>query len=561
MIREDNQAEGLKLLVIGLDGATFEVIHPMVARGELPNLAGLMTQGCSGNLESTIPPFSAPAWTSFMTGMNPGKHGIFGFVNYNPLSYTHIDSKAVTATALVGHTFFDALSQAGLRLASITVPITYPAWAINGYMIAGPPCPDTDKGLAYPQDFAADLSQRYTFLSTFWSKDNKEIVAGIFDMVDSRTDLALRLIEEKSLDVMMLVLGATDRAQHNFWRHYDPAFADKLSLLHEAGFEDVIPEAYRRADAAVGRLLSYAGDQTTVLIVSDHGGGPAATRLFHTNAWLRQEGLLGVKRGQDAVATGLGRAMTTVRRGIGAQLEQKLRGLLPKQLVEQGRALVRNVAQLDWSTTQAYRFPMYPPAEGIVINVQGRQAAGIVQPGDEYEQVREHIIGQAGQLIDPASGQQVIVKAIKREELYQGPHLERAPDIVLILEDDYRGGIEVSSPIVTEVNPSSLSKLNGEHRMQGILIAHGPTIRRHAEINNAHIIDMAPTILYSLDLPIPNGMDGVVLRDLFSPDHLESHAIKYGEDHPLMEIETVESELTPEEEEQMKKHLERLGYL
>lgn len=557
----DSQNEGLRLLVIGLDGATFDVIRPMIAAGELPNLAALMDEGSSGELESTVPPFSAPAWASFMTGMNPGKHGIFGFFNYNPSSYTHIDSNLVTATSLAGHTFFDILSQAGYRLATITVPITYPAWASNGYMVAGAPCPDTEKGQAYPEDFAAELPRRYTFPSTFWSRSNDEIIAGLRDMIDSRTALAIRLIEEKQLDAIVLVLGATDRAQHNFWRYYDSAFGAKLGLPREADYDDVIPEMYHRADRAVGRLLSCVGEHTQVFIISDHGGGAAATQYLHTNAWLQQQGLLRVRRSRDTVVSGLRRVVMGARRRIGTQFERRLRGLVPTRVIEQGRALVRNVAHIDWSATQAYRFPMYQPAEGIVINVRGRQPHGIVQPGGEYEQVREQVMAQARRLINPATGQPVVVRVCKREELYQGPHIERAPDIVLILADDYTGGTGLYPPMITAVDPSSLSKVNGEHRMHGILLARGPMMRQNTWIEEAHIVDIAPTILYSLGLSIPQEMDGIVLRDIFSPAYVETHPIQYTNQYKMGDTSVAGSGFTPEEEEQIKRHLEHLGYL
>jgi predicted AlkP superfamily phosphohydrolase/phosphomutase len=551
----------LRLLVIGLDGATFDVIRPMVAAGELPNLAALMEQGSCGLLESTIPPFSPPAWASFMTGMNPGRHGIFGFVNFNPLSYAHLESGWVDATSLAGHTFFDILGQAGYRLAVLTVPITYPAWAINGYMVAGAPCPDTAIGLACPEDFAAELPRRYTFLSTFWSKPNAEIIAGLYDMLDHRTALALQLIDEKGLDALVVVFGATDRAQHNFWRYYDPDFGARLNLPREADYADVIPDVYRRADAALGRLLSRVGEDTTVFIVSDHGGGPAATQVLHTNAWLGHQGLLSVKRSQDTLVSGLRRAVVAARRGLGAQVEQRLRGLLPSRVIEGGRALVRNVAQIDWAATQAYRFPMYPPTEGIVINVAGRQPQGIVQPGGEYERLREQIADQARQLIDPVTGQPLVVRAYKREELYHGPHAERAPDIVLLLAEDYTGGANVHPPVMTTVDPSSLSKVNGEHRMHGVLVARGPMVRQNAWVENARLMDIAPTILYGLDLPIPEEMDGIVLEEIFSPLYLESHPAQYTDQYTVGDIGILESGLTPEEEEQIRRQLERLGYL
>ena len=553
------RSSNLKLLVIGLDGATFDVIRPMLARGELPNLSALIKNGVSGRLESTTPPFSAPAWSSFMTGMNPGGHGIFGFVNYNPLSYSHIDSKLVTAVSLAGHTLFDILGRAGHRLAAITVPITYPAWAVNGFMIAGEPCPDTDTKTTYPEDLAAKLPRRYAFHSTFWARPNDAIIAGIHEMDESRASLAIRLIEEEHLDAMVVVLGATDRAQHNFWRYYDAEFGARLGLPKEADYEDVIPETYRKADASVGRILSCADENTLILVISDHGGGAAGTRAFHTNAWLEQLGVLHVKRSKESLLGNLRRVVVAVRRALGSRVEHTLRRFVPSRFVEQGRALVRNIAHIDWTATRAYRFPMYPPAEGIVLNVRGRQQQGVVEPGSEYEQLRDWIILQARQVLDPVTRCPVIVEARRREEVYSGPHMDRAPDIILTLAEGYAAGVEAHPPVITDVDPASLARVSGEHLQHGILIAKGPMVRANALVKDARLMDIAPTILYSLGLPIPETMDGRVVSGLFQPDFLEMH-------HPASEAEmeaipAVESNLSPQEEEQMKKLLERLGYL
>jgi predicted AlkP superfamily phosphohydrolase/phosphomutase len=246
---------------------------------------------------------------------------------------------------------------------------------------------------------------------------------------------------------------------------------------------------------------------------------------------------------------------------MGAQVEHRLRKLLPNGVIEQGRALVRNVAQIDWSATQAYRFPMYPPAEGVVINVVGRQSQGVVQPGGEYEQICEQIMELARKLIDPVTGQPVVVRAYRREDLYDGPHVEKAPDIVLILSEDFRGGTNVHPPLITSVDPSLYSKVNGEHRMHGILIARGPKIRQDTWVENACLVDLAPTILYTLGLPVPKEMDGVVLENLFLPLHRKVHPVRYSSQGIAADIPSTDSTLTPEEEEQIRHQLKQIGYL
>lgn len=551
----------LKLLVIGLDGATWEVIKPMVARGELPYLRQLMEDGSHGDLQSTMPPFSPPAWATFMTGLNPGKHGIFGFVNFNPQSYSQIESRLVTAAPLVGRTTFDLLSHFNYRLASISVPITYPAWPINGYMVSGEPCPDNQKQLVYPESFANSLTRHYAFPSTLWSKSNDEIIKGLYEMDKSRTELAIQLILEKDLDALFVVLGATDRVQHNFWRFYDKKYGSFLGLPHAKKYESVIAETYQRADESVGRILSQVGDNTLVFVISDHGGGAAATNFFHTNAWLLERGYLQIIQGRDSLVRHSRGTALALRRFLDTPLGSQVRSLLPAQFIKQGRMLIRNISQIDWSRTCAYRFPMYPPAEGIVVNLVGRQPQGIVQPGSEYERLRQEIVDQVLRFVDPETGEHLVEQAYTREQLYNGPYIERAPDIVLALKEDFTGGTRLQLPLVSNVNPETLKKVNGEHRMQGILLAYGPMIKNNHIIQGARLVDMAPTLLYSLGLPVIQDMDGAVLKDLFTPEFIEANPERKASVLEMIEYHDTDLILTPEEQEQIEIQLKRLGYL
>lgn len=555
------QKKNIKLVVIGLDGATWDVINPLVNKGWLPNLRSLMGNGCHGYLRSTMPPFSPPAWSSFMTGMNPGKHGIFGFVNFNPESYSQIESKMVTSSTIAGYTIFDILSILGYRIASISVPITYPAWPVNGYMVSGEPIPDTYELAVFPDSFARRLQSRYAFPSSFWSKSNEEIIQGLLAMDDSRTDLAIQLMSEDDLDALFIVLGATDRVQHNFWRFHDPGFGARLGLPHEPKYESVIIDTYRRADENIGRIFSHLGEDTLVFIMSDHGGGPAATNLFHINAWLQENGYLQVEHGKDNLARDMHKTVLYLRRLMDTPVGSKLRQVLPEKMVSQGRALVRNIAQINWHETRAYRFPIYPPLEGIVINVAGRQPQGIVNPGDDYERIRREICDQLRHVTDPVNGGPLIIDIFLREEIYSGPHIERSPDIILVLKENFTGGTGLSSTLTSPVDPLTLKKVNGEHRMNGILLARGPMIKENWTIEGACLQDIAPTLLYSLGLPVSDKMDGQVLEALFTQDFLlenpEVKSLEFKRVEPVLP----EFSLTKEDELQIEEQLKKLGYL
>jgi len=548
----------LKLLVIGLDGATWKMITPLMAQGQLPNLQHLMREGSSGPLRSTIPPVTAPAWSSFMTGLNPGKHGIFQWRTYDPTNYTGLDEQIVTAERLAGKTFWDILGRAGYQVGVITVPMTYPPWEVNGYLLAGYPCPNSRRNYTYPPEWGETLPSSYNFAADYYlNASEDEIWRGGREMLERRASLALDLMREEGLDVCVLVLGEIDRAQHDFWKYIDPRFPHYHSTRGEY-YREVIADHYRVSDAQVGRLLASVSAETTVIVMSDHGAGPHPPYYFNTNAWLEEHGLLKRKTGGHAVWGRLLRqGLATARRII--PFEERLRRLLPAKFVHRARSLSLGIADVAWSRTRAYRFPMYHPAEGIEINLRGRQVEGIVEPGAGYEALREEIIAALQAARDPRTGGPIVSAVYRREELYRGEYLGIAPDIVFITAADYKAESGGGEGSITPVPLGTLHKYNGQHCLEGILIAHGPHILKGAHVTRAEIMDIAPTILYALGEAIPTAMDGEALLEIFAPGFSQAHPPRY--------TETRYKGLAPaegpsaREAEEMRKKLRGLGYL
>ncbi len=185
-----------------------------------------------------------------------------------------------------------------------------------------------------------------------------------------------------------------------------------------------------------------------------------------------------------------------------------------------------NLDAIDWKQTKAYRFPMYPPVEGIMINVVGRQPEGCVQPGEEYEAVRTRILEEIRNIRDPKTGELVVLEAYRREEIYNGERIEMAPDIIFVTQDAYKGGTSVEE-LVSSVPLDVLEKLSGVHRMDGIIVAQGPHIRRNVKLERAQLIDLAPTVLYTLEMPIPSDMDGKPLAAIFEETHINQSIATY----------------------------------
>lgn len=549
-----------RCLVIGLDGGSPDLIRRWAEEGKLPNLARLMGEGTFGLLRSTYPPISAAAWVTFLTGQDPGQHGIFDFRNYDPTRYTCTDEAIVNATAFAGQTMLDVAGAYGRRVGAVTVPITYPAWPVNGAMIAGYPTPDAKRAFTYPPELGERLGALTEDSAFFRSRSPDEVARELVRLVRDRAEAARWMLESDLYDLFVVVFGATDRAQHDFWRFFDPEFP-----TYDRGgadrYRSVILEVYQEADRAIGRLLGAVPDGTTVLVMSDHGGGPRATRSFHANAWLASQGLLQVRGGGSPL-----RWIRPLYRAFKArfshqeQLYRHLPGSLKRLASRVDSDAEMGIGDVDWGRTLAYRFPMYPPVEGIVINLRGRQPAGTVDPGMEYERLRDEIIDQLRGVIDPETGEAVVKSAFRREDLYRGDQVERVPDIVVRMADGYEGGSALLGPYVTPIPQEDLRRLSGAHRMDGVLIVHGPGVRRARQVVGARIVDLAPTILYILGLPVPRQMDGGVLEDIFVPDYIGARPVERV-DWVRRGAVAEDGGLSEEDESLIREKLRRLGYI
>ncbi len=545
------------MVVLGLDGATLDIIRPLVGQGRLPNLARLMQEGTWGRLRSTLPPVTAAAWSTFMTGLNPAGHGIFQWRTYDPTKYTNLDERVVSATRLAGRTFWDVLGRGGHRVAVITVPVTYPPWQVNGYMLSGYPCPDAQQNYTYPPEWAASLQRAYNFSADHYLRaSDEDILRDGLDMLRQRTDLALDLVADGQIDVCVVVLGEIDRAQHDFFKYSDSRFS--ASRGAPAHLREAIHRHYEVADEQVGRMMDSLASDGVMLVVSDHGGGPHPPRYFHTNAWLRSRGWLQVREGR-------GRSFSAwARRGVEAvrahlPFEEALRRRLPGRLVNRARTFTLNIADVDWTQTRAYRFPMYYPAEGIEINLRGRQPQGIVSPGGEYERLVVELMRALREERDPETGEPFAQEVYSKEEIYHGPYLDIAPDIVFVCQQTHRTGAEVGGAFASDVDLDALDKDNGVHTMDGIFFAYGAEVVKGKELAGAHLQDIAPTVLHLAGVPSPMEMDGKMLEAIFAT--VESRTLSPSDSTAALEPPGGLGEITPEDEEDMLRKLRGLGYV
>ncbi len=521
-----------RFLLIGLDGAEPSLVEPWMDEGRLPNLARLRDNGNYCRMASTTPPATFPAWTTCVTGVNPGRHGILDFTEMKCGEYA---LRFVNASHRRAPALWNVLSDAGKRVGVLGVPGTYPPEPVNGFMVSGfdsPVCQGIDQSFVYPTDLYSDVRDwrfadfQETDIGPTW---HDQALPKLLGKIADKEAVAEKLLQREPWDFFMVVFGESDTVAHHFWMFHDPQ-----SPRHQPGHEQAIRQVYERLDAAVGTLIEAAGDDVTVGIVSDHGFGGAGTGVVHLNNWLAEQGQLQFAQGHNTPWL-KNAAMKLAPESWRGTLFRRFRGLAAR--AESGSRF----GGIDWENTKAWSEELnYYPS--IRVNLKGREPQGQVHPAD-YDAFCTDLCAQL-------EAWPPIRKAWRREELYTGDYVERAPDILLTmaLEDGYsysclrsRGGESLRRIGPDEYVGGKERGMNGNHRPVGVCF-----LSRPAGVYTACIEDIAPTVLAELGVPTP-AMDGTSLLDEGSVAGDSS-------------ADGVEHDYSPEEERVIEERLRRLGY-
>ncbi len=472
----------MKVALIGLDGATFDLIGPWIEKGKLRNIRAMIKRGTHGVLKSVIPPISSAAWVSIVTGKNPGKHGIFDFVKRSDESYFRHVKECLVSSKDVKGAIWDILSSKGFKVGVVNVPVTYPPKMVNGFMISDFMTPPGAE-FTYPPSLK-DLIPFYKidvdFVREFFVNprdrvfDREKIIREQFEVTRLRAKAVKILLSRYDLDFFMVVFKGTDNLQHFFWN-------DK----------DLLLEYYEELDGIIGEIVEIIN--SNVIIVSDHGFGPEAEMRFHVNNWLMEMGYLRVR--------GRGNVIFKAIRTVGKRLwfKRKIPVEFRKRIEE------RAEPKIDWRRTVAFGSRVVP---GVRINLKGREPYGVVERG-RYERVREEIM-EALEDLD------AVDEVYRREELYSGEFIETLPDVILRMNPKYRYSYHFGGGVF-ERNESIYEGDHVNGYLDGILIAFGPDIKEGVNVS-ACVYDIAPTILHIFGLPIPGDMDGRVLKEIFRED-------------------------------------------
>ena len=552
-----------KIMIIGLDGVPLDIIQRWAASGHLPTLQRLIDGGTVGPLSSTIPPTSGPSWSSFVTGMNPGKTGIYDFLYRKEGTY-HFPP--VNASQRGGTTMWRLLSDAGYQVGVLNLPMSYPVEQINGFMISGWMTPYTATDYTHPSELSAELEQevgnyRIYPTETFTESRKESFLQATYDLLDMRTRAALHLARTKPWDVFTAVFFDTDRVLHQLWHYLDP---DHPWRTDREDKEWVVRDYFHKVDETIGRLLEYTDEETLIFVLSDHGMG-RANNFIVLNNWLLDTGLLYLKRDPwTRLKEFMFRRGFTLRnihqiadRLHLARQAEYVAGYFVDHLL---KIAFLSFLDVDWSRSRAYSFGRH--LGSIYVNLRGREPQGIVEPGAEYEAVREEIERLARDFRDPKTGRSLIGQVLRREGIYSGPYLDRAPDLILRPEEpsDIFFGL---ADFGHRDTVSTVYRYSGMHRDHGMLIMHGPGVRRGSTVEGAAIQDIAPTVLHTMGLPVPGDMDGHVLADAFAAEYMASfpvtstQAAEGGQAGlPIQQID-----YTAEGEQQIMDRLEGLGYL
>jgi predicted AlkP superfamily phosphohydrolase/phosphomutase len=558
-----------KVLIIGLDGATWTVLTPWIEDGSLPNLARLRASGCWGELYSTIPPLTAPAWSTFLSGKNPGKHGVFHFVALDDDPDVSVDAKAeiVDGRSIKSSILWDIAAHHGRKIGAINVPMSYPPRPVNGFMVTCLLTPPNAPVFTYPPELSQELPNYVIDLDRFINekpfardgdkprvkrtvKPSLQLMQEFREMEEERGCATLRLMRTEPWDVLMVVFTATDRMGHYLWpyhRKQDLDGSQESKELHEA-----IYQFYIRLDEMIGELVEQAGPEASVVVMSDHGMGPIFSKNTHWNNWLFRKGFLSIQKSTSRTPDGVLLRLGIPRDKIG-RLVRSIPMLSGSKVVQ--KAKTAQTAAIDYVGSKAYYVRIFDPVGGIRINAAGA----------ERERLRDELIAAIKEVVDPATGKPIVRWALRREECYSGPYADSMPDIILVMHHEYGSSDRLSnySAIVTD-RPTIGDP--GGHHIEGIFIASGPEIAAQEKpLPNLKIEDVTPTVLHLMGLPIPTDMDGRVLTETLSAESLRKRPVEFGsplgrwpdEFGPVF----VQEEMTDDDEELVRDRLRALGYV
>jgi predicted AlkP superfamily phosphohydrolase/phosphomutase len=562
----------MKVLVLGLDGATWDMLEPLLLEGLLPNLARLREQGVSGSLRSVFPPLSPVAWTGVMTGKNPGKHGIFEFLEHghDPLRGRVNSSRTIRSELL-----WEIAGRYGKKTVVGGVPMSYPprpSARFPGFCLG-----DFLSPVAAP-DFASDPAlfaelERVVGPYRAWATaihdggNEAAVLADLHAFLEQHLKAIEFLIRRCDWDLFLFDLMAIDRFQHELWHVWDLTHRVARGRERElAALRPKLIEFWQTLDRGIGVIEDNLPRDAALLLISDHGFGPIE-HYVNFNVWLLEQGYIALEDSlyvkqkhwfyrQGATPEWIYGVMS--RLGLGNHRVSRFRGKQDSLMDRLAESIFLSRRHIDWSRTRAY-------AQGnfgqIFLNLEGRQPHGCVA-AKEARPLLDDLKAELRTIPHPQTGEPLVEHVYERDELYHGPHAHLAPDLTVVLTD-WRYRTIGLHDFTTHKLISPAFGPTGDHRMEGILIAAGPAFRIGATPHDAELLDIAPTVLHLLGVPVPDDVDGRVLTELLepaSPQPVLEPALAAAQTHGTHCL-AIDSSYTPDEDAAIQQRLADLGYL
>ena len=511
--------ERTKVLVIGLDGATWNVIKSLVKEGKLPTIANLMNNGCYGDLESSIPFFTIPAWKCYSAGKNPGKLGV-----YSTLGVDMEKGKFFFPNSISFKTreLWDYLGENNITCGVFDMPTTHPCKQINGFMVShGAP---RLSGYTYPEYLEEELKNRFNYkidpdYAFAFGEDAN--ISSTKELINQRFDVVPHLLKKFDPSFLHATIFNIDTIQHYYWRDMEEG---------DAKYGKVIEDFWTLIDNRIKGLLDeFRQGESYTILMSDHGF-TAKRGEFDLIKWLIEKNLLKLKRAKLPLS-GLLLRLSLSRDNVFALIGRTkiapfLRSHVPREILVKVAALfpVRNLFDItplgdsvDWGRSRVIPNILGP----LYINRNAFDSQG------EYEKFREALIMEIKEIEEPKTGRKLAREVRKREEIYFGEYVDDAPDLTLVLNEGYAIAGTLRSK---EMWNYPTRGVTGVHKPQGIFLACGPGIKKNVELEGAKIYDLAPTILHIFGIPIPKDMDGRVLKEMFKEDSaLAKREVEYQE--------------------------------
>jgi len=483
-----------KVVIIGLDGFNPNLVYDW--KGELPNIRKLMNRGIHGRIESTIPPTTPAAWTSLMSGKNPGQFGFWGFTYRDDYSYGEL--KPVDSRRIRGDTLYDILPRYGKKVAIINVPVTYPPLNIpDGFCISSA-SPSVKGGLTYPAQLKEEITKvigEYLIDASeaevnFPQMDKDKVLDRIYKMDQQRFDLLGYFVQNKDCDFICGVITGTDRIPRLFYRYFDKSH---IRYTHDPKYEDAIKNHYKFCDDNIGRIVELVDKETVIIVTS----GYSAQRLdgrINLSEWLIREGYMNLNS-------------------------------RPKQPAPLSKA------DVNWANTKAWTVGY---AGGIYLNLDGREPQGIVVPAN-YDGLLDEI-GEKLRGISDQKGKRFDTTIYKRKDIHFGEYAKFGPDLFVYFNSCLWNTSELIGYDSIYSYQAHEEPDDAGHGPYGFFAMAGPRIPDAGEFSEADLLDIAPTVLQLMETSIPPDMEGKVL------------------------VEKKERVYPEEKEEEIRRRLQGLGY-